>query len=485
MMYAPSRPLAALLSLLTLNACAGEGGSGIPTSGRLIDQTHPPQDYAQATTVQGLLSPANTLASGVIEAPQVSAYPQEIVDRLLNGWSGPKPDARVWLTPDMAFTSDVSVGGAIFLNTGLIRYFHDTPDIQKEDALAFVLAHELSHILLGHTAAQRASKARKDYAFSAMKWGSVIGRFAAGSGAAGDVSRAIVSSMGAKAFLDTTLFPSWSRDQEEQADALAVDLMARAGYAVSAATDVMDVLISSEDQEMQRQAQDEQKTGKSFVADSVTFQAKAGDGLDGAIVDALRAVAQQHPHARERRVALAAYLRQAYPVRAHVALERRPLQQWESSRPVAALLKGTEQLNQAAVQIKSAQWGQARQTLAHVAQPASGSAYYALMAYQVSTQTGQKAQGVKLLSAAAQRDDVTFPIATEWGMALTSAGKYNEAETYMATEQTAMNNTSFLPYRITNARKAKDEVNAFKLSAICEGLGEDALAKQCSAVEKN
>jgi len=247
----------------------------------------------------------------------------------------------------------------------------------------------------------------------------------------------------------------------------------------------MDVLISSEDQEMQRQAQDEQKTGKSFVADSVTFQAKAGDGLDGAIVDALRAVAQQHPHARERRVALAAYLRQAYPVRAHVALERRPLQQWESSRPVAALLKGTEQLNQAAVQIKSAQWSQARQTLAHVAQPASGSAYYALMAYQVSVQTGQKAQGVKLLSAAAQRDDVTFPIATEWGMALTSAGKYNEAETYMATEQTAMNNTSFLPYRITNARKAKDEVNAFKLSAICEGLGEDALAKQCSAVEKN
>lgn len=485
MMKRPALLSTALLTTLALAACDSGNGGGVPTNGRLIDQIHPPQDYAQSTTVQGLLTPANTLASGVIEAPEVSDYPQAIVDRLLASWSGPRPDARVWLTPDTAFTSDVSVGGAIFLNTGLIRYFHDTPEIQKEDALAFVLAHELSHILLGHTAAQRESKARKNYAFSAMKWGSVIGRASAGIGAADAVSKALVSAMGAKAFLDTTLFPSWSRGQEEEADALAVDLMARAGYSVSAATDVMDVLISSEDQDVARQAQLEQKTGKSFNADSVTFTAKAGDNLDGAIVDALRAVAQQHPHARERRLALAAYLRQAYPVRAHVALARKPLQHWVTSSPVTALLKGTDQLERAASLIGQSQWGQAHQTLAQIAQPASGSAYYALMTYQVAVQTGQKNQAEKLLGTAAERDDVTFPIAVAWGNTLSAAGKTGEAETYMAKEEEAMGNTGFLPYRIKNARQAKDGVSVLKLSVICEGLGEDNLAGQCSAMEKN
>lgn len=70
-----------------LSGCDG-GGGGVPTNGRLIDQVHPSQNYAQATEVQGLLAPANTLASGVIEAPEVSDYPQAIVDRLLASWTG-------------------------------------------------------------------------------------------------------------------------------------------------------------------------------------------------------------------------------------------------------------------------------------------------------------------------------------------------------------------------------------------------------------
>ncbi len=457
----------------------------MPTNGRLIDQVHPSQNYAQATEVQGLLAPANTLASGVIEAPEVSDYPQAIVDRLLASWTGSRPDARIWLTPDTAFTSDVSVGGAIFLNTGLIRYFHDAPEIQKEDALAFVLAHELSHILLGHTAAQRENKALKNGVFSAMKWGSMVGRFSAGSGATDAVSKAILSSMGAKAFLDTALFPSWSRGQEEEADALAVDLMARTGYSVSAATDVMDVLISSEDQDIARLAQAEAQKETSFTADSFTFRAKAGDEIDRAIVDALRAAAQQHPHARERRLALAAYLRQAYPVRAHVTLTRKPLQEWVKSAPVTNLLKGVDLLGEAASLIGQSQWGQARQVLAHVRQPAAGSAYYALMTYQVAMQTGQSASAQRLLATAAQRDDVTFPIAVAWGTALSAAGKTGEAEAYMEKEQKAMSNTGFLPYRIKNARQAKDGISSLKLSVICEGLGDDNLARQCSAMEKN
>ncbi|HCC00369.1 MAG TPA: hypothetical protein DEP42_04010, partial [Ruminococcaceae bacterium] len=124
---------------MAMTACAG--GQDVPTQGRLVDKVTPASSYPVAPTTQALLDPANNSVTGVLVAPEVTAYPQGIIDRLLATWTGPKPDAKVWLVPEDSFTSDVSSNGAIFLNTGLIRYFHDHADVQKEDALAFVLAH--------------------------------------------------------------------------------------------------------------------------------------------------------------------------------------------------------------------------------------------------------------------------------------------------------------------------------------------------------
>jgi len=468
---------------LTLTACVG--GSDVPTKGRMIDQVHPHASYPQVPTTQAQLSPANNNISGVLRAPDITAYPQGIVDRLLASWTGPRPEARVWLVPENAFTSDVSVGGAIFLNTGLIQYFHNNQDIQKEDALAFVLAHELSHILLGHTAAQRSNKATKNYAFSAMKWGTVIGRAAAGAGAAGSAGTALLSSMGAKIFTDTAIFPSWSRGQEEQADALAIDLMARAGYSISAASDVMDVLVSEDEQDEQKAATQEKTGGKSFTQDNFTLKANADDAIGSALVDGLNTVAQQHPHSKERRNALAAYLRQAYPVRTHVTLARAPLQAWVNSRPVITLLSQIDLLDKASDAVTSKQWSNAKQFLSRIGRPVNNSEYYAFLAYETAAATGQKQLAVSILSTAAQRDDVTFQIATEWGMQLSAAGRTENAEKYMATEQEAMGNTGFLPYRISNALKGKDSITAAKLMAQCAASGEDALENQCAVAGKN
>ena len=478
-----SRLSATLLLSVSLAACSGD--SAVPTNGRMIDQIHPPASYPLAPSTQALLAPANNSISGVLSDPDVTAYPQSIIDRLLAVWTGSRPDARVWLVPENAFTSDVSVGGAIFLNTGLIQYFHDNKDIQKEDTLAFVLAHELSHVLLGHTATQRSDKATKDYAFSAMKWGSIIGSAAAGSGAAGSAGKALLSSMGAKVFTDTALFPSWTRGQEEQADALAIDLMARSGYAVSAASDIMDILVSEDEQDEQKDAAKEKTDGKSFSQDSFTLKAKKDDAIGGAVVDGLNTLAQQHPQAKQRRIALAAYLRQAYPVRPHVILARAPLQTWVSSRPVTMLMAQIDILDKASDAVMNKRWSDAKRYLSRIGHPVSSSEYYAYLAYQTAAATGQKQQAVRILSDAAQQGDVTFQVATAWGMALSAAGHTDDAENYMAAEQSAMGNTGFLPYRIENAEKGKNGLIATKLAAECAVSGEDALEAQCSAASKN
>lgn len=260
--------------------------------------------------------------------------------------------------------------------------------------------------------------------------------------------------------------------------------MARAGYSVSAASDVMDVLVSEDEQDEQKAAAKEKTDGKSFSQDNFTLKAKAGDAIGGMLVDGLNTVAQQHLHSKERRIALAAYLRQAYPVRPRITLSRAPLQAWVNSHPVTRLLIQIDLLDKAADAVTNKQWSDAKQVLSRIGRPVSGSEYYAFLAYETAAATGQKQQAVRILSAAAQRDDVTFQVATEWGMQLSAAGHTGDAEKYMASEQDAMGNAGFFPYRITNAVKGKNNLIATTLIAECAATGEDDLENQCSAAGK-
>src|SRR4029450_7537400 len=104
-------------------------------------------------------------------------------------------------------------GGPMFINRGMIESAH------TEGEVAGVMAHELSHVLLRHGTAN-ATKAQK------FQIGALAGAIA-GAIVGGGVGQVI--SQGSQFGLGTWML-KYSREYEQQADILGVQMMARAGH---------------------------------------------------------------------------------------------------------------------------------------------------------------------------------------------------------------------------------------------------------------
>src|SRR4029453_3144077 len=104
-------------------------------------------------------------------------------------------------------------GGPMFINRGMIESAH------TEGEVAGVMAHELAHVLLRHGTAN-ATKAQK------FQIGALAGAIA-GAIVGGGLGQVI--SQGSQFGLGTWML-KYSREYEQQADILGVQMMARAGY---------------------------------------------------------------------------------------------------------------------------------------------------------------------------------------------------------------------------------------------------------------
>lgn len=81
-----------------------------------------------------------------IEDPTVTAYLTDLVNRLLVSWHGPRPALAIILKSDESACASATAEGEIIICTGMLDR------LQSEHAVAAMLSHELSHILLQHSA---------------------------------------------------------------------------------------------------------------------------------------------------------------------------------------------------------------------------------------------------------------------------------------------------------------------------------------------
>jgi predicted Zn-dependent protease len=197
--------IAALFSLLALGACSVN-----PATGR--------------SSFTGLMSTADEQRVGAAEHPKlVRAFGGAYDDARLAAYvqSVGQSLARVTETPDQSFRftvlNDDTVnafalpGGYIHLSRGLLAL------ADNEAEVAGVLAHEMGHVVARHSAE------RYSQAVAADIGAGVLGAVAAAAGlppAVGDLAAA-----GAQVYVQ-----SYSRDQELEADELAVRYLTRAGY---------------------------------------------------------------------------------------------------------------------------------------------------------------------------------------------------------------------------------------------------------------
>jgi Zn-dependent protease with chaperone function len=121
-------------------------------------------------------------------------------------------------------------GGPMFVNIGTIVA------AENEAQLAGVMAHEMSHVIMQHSAKQ-AGKAQTTGLLAGIA-GAVLG------GAAGDVAGGMVSQLGQMGIQMTAqgMMLKYSRGDESQADAVGAIIMYKAGYNPQAMADFFKML---------------------------------------------------------------------------------------------------------------------------------------------------------------------------------------------------------------------------------------------------
>lgn len=197
----------------------------VPDKGRYIDvvslpklEPTAPSDPA-ALTKEQKASQRKFLANGasLAEIPKLQAYGQSVLDRLIAIAPEPARPARLHIVANQGI-------GATTLSTGDIYINHGQFDaLANEDQLAFVLAHEYSHVLLQHPAKDTFGYLRP-YLLSA------VDIVVAKADTKDQMLKQSLRYHGADFLVAGLIAPAWSRHQEEQADHLGVDLMVRAGY---------------------------------------------------------------------------------------------------------------------------------------------------------------------------------------------------------------------------------------------------------------
>ncbi len=144
---------------------------------------------------------------GVYDHPEIGPYVARVTTRIAGASSMPNESFRVTVLNSPVVNAFALPGGYVYVTRGLVALAN------SEAELASVIGHEIAHVTQKH------GQGRQDRAIGATLLGAILG-VAVGS----DIVNQIFN-IGASGFL-----ADYSRDQEEEADRVGLDMLARAGY---------------------------------------------------------------------------------------------------------------------------------------------------------------------------------------------------------------------------------------------------------------
>ena len=152
----------------------------------------------------------------IADIPGLERYANTVLDNLKACGSAKTNDSKVviFLSPNFeAYTLEHST---IFVSLGAIM------KLRSEDELAALLAHEYSHVALGHHKKDRIEKVTSTASSLTKGYLEYFGGDTSGT----DLTKVKI----AEWLSENALFPSWNRNQESAADQLGLNLLIQAGY---------------------------------------------------------------------------------------------------------------------------------------------------------------------------------------------------------------------------------------------------------------
>ena len=276
-----------------------------------------------------------------LRMPQTEAQLKALLGRIEGNWPYAKGQPlQVHVLGVEDYSALALPDGSVVVGFGLLDR------AQSDDEVAFVLAHELSHVRLGHFAKlaslqqERRTGSRLGQLYtmgSALHsgardisaGGTGVGAFNAESSAAGQ--RAAATNDLLRFVNDSMRAPAWSRSQEDEADALGFDLAQLASYSAEAASaHVFDTIQADADNRraMTAKLNQQLKSELGRAAGQGAVQGLLGGGVSagglarglfrsaGRVASAVAADSEPGPKHRtpeERKKGVADYSSDAYP----------------------------------------------------------------------------------------------------------------------------------------------------------------------------
>jgi predicted Zn-dependent protease len=298
------------------------------------ERVFPPEQ--RATDLAEALSRGDV--PGFAAMPDLAVYANGVMTRLARPLDG----LRLPLGCEILACRDPGAfaypSGVILLTHGLFR------EVDSEDALAFLIGHEIAHVALGHHDSGFLDRLRSYamlgvetyFAFKLAREGGAAGfpGWIAASYAANFVGRDLIS-------------PSWTRSQEDDADRMAIDLMVAAGYNVAAVAGAMDLLHRAEHAFGYRTSTEFTLAEEALIRENEALKAQSAaqagaNPLAGALTGAIEGLSgaldstrRNHRPPAERAALAQAYMDAEYPDAPEPAIGRAP-HQAALTQPVVA-----------------------------------------------------------------------------------------------------------------------------------------------------
>lgn len=197
----------------------------------------------------------------LVNSPDIENYLNAIRQKLTDASGVTEVPGKVKVRATTDLTASATPDGNIFIGLSSLIY------AQSEDEIAAIIAHELSHILLGHFGSDTFSNLQERIGFLA-ETGLALKASLQNTDAFSKKDLSTLQSLQLlKEVTDTIILPSWGRKQEREADLLGIDLLVKAGYSPTAMITVHEKLEEWEIKHGQSEAEFQRLVLKQFQTD--------------------------------------------------------------------------------------------------------------------------------------------------------------------------------------------------------------------------
>lgn len=344
------------------------------------------------------------LSIGVARNETVEEYLNSVLAKIQRAWPSENAPSHVFLIPSTEFKAYYHKGG-IFISHGMLN------EMESEDEVAACVAHEYAHGLLGH-------ESLSDGSILIDRLHGVANVYLAlkftENGAQNSLEYFAINKAVNEAS-QSILLPAFSREQEDDADELATDLLIRAGYNAIAMTYLLQRVQDWESRNAERAEANRDLISEIFSANTVsnggdysqafsmslnTIFEKVGQEL----LEAYNTLKREHYPASDREGNVKSYLREFYPDFPRHAMKERELKEVLSTRQAKSLMSGLALLDTVDRDVVSNDRKAAQK---HVTKACSllndGVAYARHMAYSVAKTSND--DSAQLLEVNCQKED--------------------------------------------------------------------------------